>query len=89
MHISINEVSKFYERISDVQFGRLLDTVRANGSANVIIGSLPRESLTVLLAARKIANKAPQFNFEAVYQRYKGFVLNMQKMLQPLIELGR
>ena len=55
MHISHHELKKFYERISDVQFGRLLDTVKANGSANVIIGSLPRESLSVLLAARKVA----------------------------------
>lgn len=78
-------------QVSNRQFSRLLESVMMNGSANVIIGSLPKQSLLVLVTARKVAHKAHQFNFEAVFQRYKGYMFNLQKtnMAGGLVDLGR
>lgn len=62
-----------------------------NGSANIIIGSLPRECLIVLVTARKVSHKAALFNFEAVFQRYKGYMFNLQKTQSAggLVDLNR
>ena len=41
---------------------------------NYFIIDLPRISLIVLITAKKVAEKASLFNFEAVYQEYRRFM---------------
>ena len=78
-------------QVSNQQFQRLYEGILMNGSANIIIGSLPRESLIVLVAARKVAYKAKQFNFEAVFQRYKNYMhaLKTTESAAGLVDLNR
>jgi hypothetical protein len=38
-----------------------------------VLEGLPKSSIIVLIAAKKVAEKASIFNFEAVYTKYKVF----------------
>jgi len=38
-----------------------------------VLETLPKASLIVLIAAKKVGERAPIFNFEAVYTKYKAF----------------
>lgn len=55
-----------------------------------LIIALPRSSLSVLLTARKVAEKSAMFNFEAVYQKYRQYKINAKKSTSAqLIEISR
>ena len=38
-----------------------------------VLESLPKASLTVLIAAKKVAERAPIFNYEAVLAKYRNY----------------
>ena len=43
-----------------------------------VLEGLPKNSLIVLIVAKKIAEKTPIFNFEACHNKYKAFIKNHQ-----------
>lgn len=51
--------------------------------------NLCKESLTILVAAKKLAEKTPLFNFEALYQKYRQHVLQVQKGGNVISDMSR
>ena len=45
-----------------------------------VLEGLPKCSIIVLIAANKVAEKTPIFNYEAVHQKYRAFVKNHQSL---------
>lgn len=41
-----------------------------------VLEGLPKSSLIVLIAAKKVAEKASVFNYEAVYSKYQNYIKN-------------
>ena len=52
--------------------------------------ALPSSSLIVLITAKKVSEKAPLFNFEAVYQKYRYYGQQWAKSLSAsLVDMSR
>ena len=59
--------------------------MRDSGDPGIVITNLPRSNVEVLIFAYKTCQKAPIFNFEAVFNKYTRFKLNQQKTVGATI----
>lgn len=87
--VQIHQFDIFVAEQYENSYKLVMDLQYKAGEPGMSLKNLCKESLTILVAAKKLAEKTPLFNFEALYQKYRQHVLQVQKGGNVVCDMSR